>query len=154
MICSHPASERSASGGRRLTAAEFTRMSGSPNGSVAASAARAVAARSARSALTQAVWQPAAPSSTAAPAGAPSPLASSTTLAPARARAPAIALPMPELPPVIRATEPSSENRDARNSERRTGTNHGAGAGGEPAAVHQRLQRRLLVQPWHQEPGA
>ena len=51
--------------------------------------------------------------------------ARSTTFAPARARARAIARPMPELPPVTRATLPCSENSEDRKpwSERGPGAN-------------------------------
>src|SRR5215472_7204334 len=63
---------------------------------------------------------------------------------------------MPELPPVTRATLPSSEKSESRKpgSERGPGANERPGARGEAAAAHQRLKRRLLVQPGDEEPGA
>src|ERR1700757_5474249 len=63
---------------------------------------------------------------------------------------------MPELPPVTRATLPSSEKSESRKpwSERGPGANERPGARGETAAAHQRLKRRLLVQPGNEEPGA
>src|SRR5215472_12991746 len=63
---------------------------------------------------------------------------------------------MPELPPVTRATLPSSEKSESRKpwSERGPGANERPGARGEAAAARQRLKRRLLVQPGDEEPGA
>src|SRR5690242_21934249 len=63
---------------------------------------------------------------------------------------------MPELPPVTRATLPSSEKSESRKpwSERGPGANERPGARGEAAAARQRLKRRLLVQPGNEEPGA
>src|SRR6516164_8931531 len=115
MSRSQSAAVSAASGGRTLRPAAFTTMSGSPNGPVAASAARSRPAGSARSALTQADWPPSARSHAAVSASAASPRASTTTCAPARPSAPAMARPIPELPPVTSATRPSSENSPSRN---------------------------------------
>ena len=114
MVWSHCAWVSSGSGGRRLIPALFSRMSGSPNGTAAASAARPSSPRSARSALTHAAWHPSAPSSSTVSCRAFSPRAISTTRAPARASAPPMARPIPELPPVTTATRPSSENSPRR----------------------------------------
>ena len=79
MVSSHCPVVSSPSGGRRLTPAALTTMSGSPNGAAACSAAASVAARSARSARTQAAWPPADPIAATVAASAGSPRASSTT---------------------------------------------------------------------------
>src|SRR5215471_11730728 len=62
---------------------------------------------------------------------------------------------MPELPPVTRATLPSSEKSESRKpwSERGPGANERPGARSEAAAARQRLKRRLLVEPGDEEPG-
>jgi hypothetical protein len=111
---SHSAAVSSPRCGRRFTPAQFTRMSGSPNGAAASPAARATASRLLRSPLTHATVHPSAVRSAAYTASRPASLATSTTRAPARASAPAIAAPIPELPPVIRATRPSRENSELR----------------------------------------
>ena len=98
-----------ASGGRRLTPAQLTRMSGGPN-AAASAAARSTCERSARSAATQATSPPAAHMVSAATVSRTWSRATSTTRAPARASARAISWPIPELPPVTTATRPSSEN--------------------------------------------
>ena len=85
-------------------------MSGGPNASAAASAARSSSARSARSALTQQACPPDARSPAAAVLQPLASRATSTTWAPARASAAAIPAPIPELPPVTTATRPASEN--------------------------------------------
>ena len=109
-----------ASGGRTLTPALLTRMSGSPNGSQERVAASASAARSARSALIQAASTPTARRSSVDARSVVSSRASSTTRAPARPRARAMARPMPELPPVTRATRSPSPN--CSTSQEVTGT--------------------------------
>ncbi len=111
---SHWPSASSPSGGRRLTPAALTRMSGSPNTAAARSAASLAAARPARSPGTQAARPPADWMAAAARASGPSRRASSTTAAPARASEQAIAWPIPELPPVTRATRPSREKSRSR----------------------------------------
>ena len=114
MVWSHSPMVSVPSGGRRLTPAELTRMSGSPNAAAAASAPRSSEARSPRSALTHAASAPAARSPRAVSSSASSPRATSTTRAPGPARARAMPWPMPELPPVTTATLPSSENSSRR----------------------------------------
>ena len=114
MVVSHTSSPSSLIGGRRLTPALLTRMSGSPNASTACSAAARTPARVLRSALVQAARQPSAVSSSTVAVSSASLRATITTLAPARARAVAMAWPMPELPPVTTATRPSSENSSER----------------------------------------
>ena len=113
MVRSQSAVLSSASGGRRLTPAQLTRMSGGPNAAAAASAARSTSGRSARSALTQPASPPAARSASAARPSLSASRATSTTLAPASASARAISSPIPELPPVTTATRPSSEKSSA-----------------------------------------
>src|SRR5580693_6282010 len=115
MVVSHWSADSSGSGGRRLTPAQLTRMSGSPNTAAASSAPRATAARLARSALTQAAWPPSADSDATAFSSAGRPRAMITTRAPAPASAAAMAWPMPELPPVTTATRPSSPNSPRKN---------------------------------------
>src|SRR5580693_3964529 len=162
IVWSHSAVVSASIGGRRLTPAAQTRMSGSPNAAAASSAPRASSARSPRSALTQPAWPPSARIRAAASARASAPRATSTTRAPAAARAAPMARPMPELPPVTRATRwssPNSRSRYAvtlprRSLQRRACADHAERAGREPAAAGQRLARRLLVQPGRQESGA
>lgn len=113
-MASHTSSPNSPIGGRRLIPAQLTRMSGSPYTAAACSAAARTPSRVLRSALTQAARQPSAVSSSTVAASSASLRATITTRAPARARAPAMARPMPELPPVTRATRPSSENSSER----------------------------------------
>jgi hypothetical protein len=113
-IRSQCSSDSEASGGRRLTPAQLTRMSGSPNAAVAADAALRTSARSDRSALTHAAEHPASHNEVAVADRRVGSRATSTTLAPASARADAIASPIPELPPVTTATRPSSENNSVR----------------------------------------
>src|SRR5580693_8505803 len=152
----------SPSGGRGLAPAALTRMSGSPYAETASPAARWAAAGSARSARTQAAVPPADWMAAAALRRPSSPRARRTTRAPARARARAMACPMPELPPVIRATRPSRENRPSRNaargpgrgSESGPGTDHAESVRGQAAAAAQCLEGRLLVQPGGEEAGA
>ena len=114
MVRSHWAGVSSASGGRRLIPAQLIRMSGSPKAVVAAAAASSTAARSLRSVLTQATEHPCACSEAAASSSRPRSCATRTTCAPARASAAAIPWPIPELPPVTRATRPASENNPLR----------------------------------------
>src|SRR5579863_6729200 len=108
-------SDREPSSGRRLTPAQLTRMSGSPNEAAAADAPRRTSARSERSALTQAAAQPASRSVLQVADSLVGSRATSTTCAPANASPEAIASPIPELPPVTTATRPSSENNSFRN---------------------------------------
>ncbi len=115
-VRSHSSSVSSPSGGRRLTPAQLTRMSGSPKTAAASMAARQTSARSPRSALTHPAWQPAWASSPATDASRAGSRATSTTRAPAWARADAIPSPIPELPPVTTAIRPLSENSPARKS--------------------------------------
>ena len=114
MVASHTVSSSSSIGGRRLIPAQLTRTSGSPKTSAARSAAVRTPSRVPRSPLTQAARQPSAVSSSTVAASSASLRATITTLAPARARAPAMPRPMPELPPVTRATRPTSENSSER----------------------------------------
>ena len=114
MVVSQSAILSEPSGGRRLTPAQLTRMSGDPNAAAAPSAARSTSARSARSALTQATMAPASRSPAAATSSRSLSRATSTTRAPARASAAAISAPIPELPPVTTATRPSSEKSCSR----------------------------------------
>lgn len=114
MVVSHTLSPSSLIGGRRLIPALLTRMSGSPNTPAACSAAARTPSRVLRSALTHAARQPSAVNSSTVAASSASLRATITTLAPARASAPAMALPMPELPPVTTAVRPSSENSSER----------------------------------------
>src|SRR6266702_1639037 len=115
MTRSQSSADSASSGGRGFTPAAFTRMSGSPNATVASAAARRSAGRSPRSAATRAALPPARSSSPTASSSARSPRATSTTLAPAPHSAAAIARPMPELPPVTTTTSPRSENSSSRN---------------------------------------
>lgn len=114
MVVSQTSSLSSPSGGRRLTPAELTRMSGSPKTAAACSATSVIPVRVLRSPLTQAARQPSAVSSSTVATSSASLRATITTLAPARARAPAMARPIPELPPVTRAVRPSREKRPER----------------------------------------
>src|SRR5580693_7685976 len=114
-IMSQCSSDSAGSGGRRLTPAQLTRMSGSPNAAAAADAPRRTSARSARSALTHAAAQPASRSDLQVAESLVGSRATITTRAPASASPEAIASPIPELPPVTTATRPSSENNSSRN---------------------------------------
>ena len=114
MVRSHSAGVSSASGGRRLTPAQLTRMSGSPKAAAADEAARSMAARSPRSALTPSAEHPCARSEPTESVSRRASRAISTTCAPARASADAIPWPIPELPPVTTATRPASENNSPR----------------------------------------
>ncbi len=107
ICCDQVSSVISMAGWRRFVPAPFTRMEMSPNGRAAASAQRGIAARSVMSATTKSARAPAARNSSTAARSSPSRRAASTTLAPASASVLAIARPIPELPPVIRATRPS-----------------------------------------------
>lgn len=114
IVVSQTSSSSSLIGGRRLTPAQLTRMSGSPNTAADSSPAARTPSEVARSALTQAARQPSAPSSATVRASSASPRATTTTLAPARASAPVMPRPMPELPPVTTATRPSREKSSER----------------------------------------
>src|SRR5579872_6926862 len=114
IVTSQSASDSDASGGRRLTPAQFTRMSGSPNNPAASSAIDRTDSRTARSPCTQLTVHPSADMRPAVLASVAAVRATSTTRAPARPSAPAIAAPMPELPPVTTATLPSSENSELK----------------------------------------
>ena len=104
----------SAKAGRMLMPAEFTRMSGSPNGRAAASPAARIPSRVPRSPTTPAARQPASVSSRTVSSIRSAPRATITVAAPARASAVAMPRPMPELPPVTTAVRPSREKSSER----------------------------------------
>ncbi len=108
---SHSATVSTGSGGLMFTPAALTTMSGGPKISLTRSQAAGTAARSLRSAQTRPARPPAWPMAATAARSGSSWRASRTTRAPAAARARPAAAPMPELPPVTRATRPSSEKR-------------------------------------------
>ena len=115
MVRSQSSTLSDGSGGRRLTPAQLTRMSGAPNAAAASSAARATAARDG-----QVRADPGHPSRPPRAARPPPPPAAPRPARPAppaprpSASARAIASPIPELPPVTTATRPASENSSSR----------------------------------------
>src|SRR5260370_19726606 len=114
MVRSHSAKVTSASGGRRLIPAQLIKMSGSPKAEAADEAARSTAARSPRSALTQAAEHPCARSEATDSSSRRESRAIRTTCAPARASAKAIPWPIPALPPVTTASRPATEHNSLR----------------------------------------